>query len=334
MPHVPVNDYPWQGPFPETPNWSENFLLAGQDPKAGVGFWMHCGRWRKDLTMFRETVVVRFPDGTVAASRAIGNANSADDGPGGPHYAIRIVEPGAKLTYHYNGGIRRVPAKDMKTALVAEGPRTPMTIELTFESNADVWDLHKVGGSQDFLPAGHIEQIGRVTGTIRVGDDVYDIDTIANRDHSLGPRDNKDLMNHQWHQGYFENGISFLLFDAMIRSEGKVVFSEAAVYEGDRLYPAELELPWRCDDAARDHDPVRFRLHYANGSLDIETTEFQTDSYLSLTSPNDQYVGVYPTLGKPTLVLAEQSVGLRLNGSVPGYGCFERTINGHVEPEA
>ncbi len=334
MPNVPVNEFPWEGDFPTTPNWSENFLLAGQDPKSGVGFWLHCGRWRHDLTMWRETVVMRLPDGTVAAQRAIGNARADKAGPGGPHYAIRVVEPGRKLTYSYNGGIRRVPAQSMRDALVPDGPRTPMTYELTFESDADVWDLHKVGGLQDFLPAGHIEQIGRVTGTVRVGNDVYQIDTVANRDHSLGPRDNADLLNHQWHQGYFENGISFLLFDAMTRSDGKVVFSEAVVYEGDKLYEAKLEMGWRCDDAARDREPISFKLHYEKGTLEIETVEYQTNSYLSLTSPNDQYVGVYPSEGGKTLVLTEQSVRLRLNGSVDGYGCFERTINGIVAPEA
>lgn len=334
MVKVPVNDKPWQGKFPDIANWSENFLLAGQDPKAGVGFWLHIGRWRHDLTMWRETVIVRLPDGTTIGARAIGNARATEDGPGGPHYAVRVVEPGSRLTYSYNGGVRRVPAQSMRDGLVPDGPRTPMTYELTFESKADVWDLHKVGGLQDFLPAGHIEQIGRVTGTVRVGQDVYEIDTIANRDHSLGPRDNKDLLNHQWHQGYFENGISFLLFDAMTRSDNKVVFSEAAVYEGDRLHDATLEMGWRCDDASRDQEPISFKLHYANGTLEIDTVAFPTNSYLSLTAPNDMYVGVYPSNEGKTLVLTEQSVALLLDGSVPGYGCFERTINGIVALEA
>lgn len=330
---IPVKETPWEGPFPDIPNWSENFLLAGDDPKAGVGFWLHCGRWRKDLNMFRETILVRLPDGTVAASRAIGNARSDKMGPGGPHYAIRVIEPGRKFTYSYNGGVRRVPAQSMRNALVGEGPRTPMTYELTFESSADIWDLHKVGGLQDFLPAGHIEQIGRVTGWLKVGDDRWEIDTVANRDHSLGARDNKDLLNHQWHQGYFENGISFLLFDAMTRHDGKVVFSEAAVYEGDTLYPATLEMGWRCDDATRDEEPISFRIVYEKGTLDIETVSYTTNSYSSLTSPNDQYVGVYPSEAGPTLVLLEQSVKLRLNGTVNGYGCYERTVNGVLAPE-
>jgi hypothetical protein len=330
---IPVKETPWEGAFPQTPNWSENFLLAGTDPRVNVGFWLHCGRWRKDLTMFRETILVRLPDGTVAASRAIGNARSAIDGPGGPHYAIRVVEPGRKLTYSYSGGVRRIPAQSMRDALVSEDPRTPMTFELTFESDADIWDLHKVGGLQDFLPAGHIEQIGRVTGWITVGDDRFDIDTVANRDHSLGPRDNKDLLNHQWHQGYFENGISFLLFDAMTRSDNKVVFSEAVVYEGDRMYQGRLEMGWRCDDAMRDEDPISFKIHYEKGTLDIETVGTTSNSYSSLTSPNDQYVGVYPSVPGPTLVLLEQSVKMLLNGKVAGYGCLERTVNGTIAPE-
>jgi len=332
---VPVKETPWEGPFPTIPHWSENFLLAGHDPKAAVGFWLHCGRWRKDLAMFRETVLVRLPDDTVVASRAIGDARSDKSGPGGPHYAIRIIEPGRKLTYRFSGGVRRVPAQSMREGLVADGPRTPMTYELTFESQADVWDLHKVGKLQDFLPAGHIEQIGRVTGWIKVGDERYAIDTIANRDHSLGPRDNKDLFNHQWHQGYFENGISFLLFDAITRSDRKVVFSEAAVYEGDTLYEGKLEMGWRCDDAMRDREPITFRITYPKGVLDVATVAFVSNSYSSLTSPNDQYVGVYSSRGaEPTLVLLEQSVKLRLNGSVDGYGCCERTVQGVIAPES
>jgi hypothetical protein len=209
-----------------------------------------------------------------------------------------------------------------------------MTFELTFESDSDIWDMHKVGGLQDFLPAGHIEQIGHVTGWLQVGGDRFDIDTIANRDHSLGPRDNKDLLNHQWHQGYFANGISFLLFDAMTRHDGKVVFSEAVVYEGDRLYEGRLEMGWRCDDATRDGEPISFSIAYENGRLDIETVEYVSNSYSSLTSPNDQYVGVYRSdTAEPTMVLLEQSVRLRLNGSIEGYGCFERTVNGRVTPE-
>ncbi|MEO0030468.1 MAG: hypothetical protein RIS94_226 [Pseudomonadota bacterium] len=330
---VPVKETPWEGPFPDIANWSENFCLAGFDPQSGVGFWFHMGRWRHDLTMFREMVIVRLPDGTVVAHRAIGNARMAPDGPGGPHFAIRVVEPGRKLTYSFNGGVMRVPARAMLDGIVGDGRRTPMTFDLTFESNADIWDLHKVGSLQDFLPSGHIEQLGRLTGTFHIGGEAFAFDALVNRDHSLGARDNVDLHSHQWMQGYFENGVAFMLFDAKTRSNGKVVFSEAIVYEGDRAFEARLVSIDRCERVQDDEALVRIVLAYEKGELVIETAAYHGSSYLSLVSPNDQYVGVYHTDLGPTLVLDEQSVTLTLNGTVRGYGCFERTIPGAHKAE-
>jgi hypothetical protein len=215
---------------------------------------------------------------------------------------------------------------------VGEGLREAVRFDLTFESDADIWDLHKVGSSQDFLPAGHIEQIGKMTGSISVGAQQYTIKTLGNRDHSLGPRDNKALSSHQWMQGYFANGISFLLFDAIKRHETQPVFSEAVVYEGDRLYGAKLELDWRCDNADRAEKLTGFTLTTDKAKHRIEATAFRGSSYLSFTSPNDLYVGVYQA-GKPPLTLLEQSVALRLNGSIEGYGCFERTVPGVLAAE-
>lgn len=330
---VPVNEMPWQGPFPDIANWSENFCLAGFDPGSGVGFWFHIGRWRHDRTMWREMVVMRFPDGTVAAHRAIGNANADAQGPGGPCLAVRVVESGRRLTYRFNGGVMRVPASAMLEGIVGDGRKTPFTFDLSFESDAEIWDLHKVGSLQDFLPAGHIEQPGRLTGPIRIGDDHFTFDAIVNRDHSLGARDNVDLHSHQWLQGYFENGVKFMLFDAKTNSDGKVVFSEAVVYEGDKAFDAKIESIERIEDVAQDEKLIRIVLVYAGGTLTIDTAGYHGSSYLSLTAPNDQYVGVYKSEPGPTLVLDEQSVTLTLNGSIPGYGAYERTIPGMKKHE-
>lgn len=331
---VPVKETPWEGPFPDIANWSENFCLAGYDPKSGIGFWFHLGRWRYDLTMYRELIVLRLPDGSVVSHRAVGNSRAAPDGPGGPYYAIRVMEPGRKLSYNFAGGVRRISPAEMLADITGEGPRTPMTFDLLFESDADIWDLHKVGTLQDFLPAGHIEQPGRLTGTIRVGTETHEFDAIVNRDHSLGPRDTVDLHSHQWLQGYFENGVAFMLFDAKTRSNGKVVFSEAYVYEGDKGFEATIDSIERCEHVADDEKPIRIVLSYANGTLTIDTAGYHGSSYLSVLSPNDMYVGVYPSDPGPTLVLDEQSVSLTLNGSVPGYGCYERTIPGTIRAEA
>lgn len=222
---------PLAPPFPELPHWSENFCLAGHDPASGIGFWLHLGRWRKDLTLWRETVVINLPDGTVLAHKAYGNALTADDGPGGPCYSIRVVRSGHELRYRFDGAVRRVAAASLRSGLLADGPKDRLSFELKFDSNADIWDLPKVGNRQRFLGTGHVEQIGRVRGTIRAGSDTFAFDGRGNRDHSMGPRDTPSLRSHQWLQGYFENGISFLVYDAMLRGHDTPVFCEAAVYE-------------------------------------------------------------------------------------------------------
>jgi hypothetical protein len=323
-----MHETPQRAPFPALPHWSENFCLSTFDPKAGVGLWLHLGRWRKDLTMWRETVVVAWPDGTVTGYRAFGNTRAADDGPGGPGFAIRVLEPGRQLSYSFLGGVQRIPSADMKKGLQVDGPRRRLAFELVFESAADIWDLHDVGSRQDFLGTGHIEQIGRVTGKISIDDERIAYDGRGNRDHSMGPRDTQSLGSHQWLQGYLENGISFLVYDAVLRGSPNPVFSRVAVYEGDRLCAAELEYPWRIQTVADTHKDFGFKIHYASGTLDVRTAGIQNTAYLSFSVPNDHYVGVYPA-GDPPLTLLEQPTRYTANG-VQGFGWLERTVPGVI----
>jgi hypothetical protein len=322
-------ELPLQAPFPELPHWSENYCLAGHDPKSGIGFWLHLGRWRKDLGQWRETIIINLPDGNVIAHRSYGNALAAERGPGGSNYCIRIVEKGRKLLYHFDGAARRVPSSRLKEGLMVDGPQERLRFELTFTSSADIWDLHKVGRKQDFLGTGHIEQIGRIEGSIEIAGETIAFSGKGNRDHSMGPRDTPTLKSHQWLQGYFDNGVSFLVYDAVLRSQPKPVFCEAAVYEGDKLFDGRLTYEWRIDNAADAAKSYEFSIEYESGKLAIRAERITATAYLSFTVPNDIYIGVYPA-GDPPLTLLEQSTILSLNGSVPGYGNFERTVPGVI----
>ena len=125
---VPVIETPWEGKFPDLPNWSENYCLAAFDPKCGVGIWLHMGRWRKDLTLWREIVTIRLPDGSVVAHRAIGNSRAAKDGPGGAQYGIRVVESRTQAHVQLRSRARVLPAAEMRKGLVGEGPRQPVSL--------------------------------------------------------------------------------------------------------------------------------------------------------------------------------------------------------------
>lgn len=324
-----AQEHPLKAPFPDIAHWSENFCLAAYDPACGVGLWLHLGRWRKDLNLWRETVVINWPDGTVSAQRGFGNALTCDEGPGGTNFAVRVIEPGRRFSYSYLGGALRVPSARMRDGLQGDGPRQRLAFALEFESDAEIWDMHKEAATQEFLGTGHIEQPGQVRGTVSIGDETFAFDGMGNRDHSMGPRNTPTLESHQWLQGYFENGIRFMLYDGMLRGSSEPVFSSAAVYEGDRFFEASVEYPWRIDGADHATRDFGFRLNYANGSLDIVTETIGEPAFLSFTAPNDIYVGVYPS-GDPPLTLLEQSTGFRLNGSVPGFGRLERTVPGVI----
>ena len=322
-------EYPLKPPYPDLPHWSENFCLAAFDPKCGVGVWLHLGRWRKDLNIWRETVVVNWPDGTVSAQRGFGNALACEDGPGGTNFAVRVLEPGRRFSYTYIGGALRLPSSHMREGLQRDGARQRLAFTLLFESDAGIWDMHKEASKQEFLGAGHIEQPGRVTGAISIGAESFTFEGMGNRDHSMGSRNTPTLESHQWLQGYFENGVKFMLYDAVLRGAREPVFSSAAVYEGDTFYEASVEYPWRISDADDAQRDFGFRLNYANGALDIATQTIGAPAFLSFTAPNDIYVGVYPS-GDPPLTLLEQSTLLRLNGSIPGFGRLERTVPGVI----
>jgi len=62
------DDRPARKPFPSDKNWAENYCFTGSDPKSGIGFWMHSGRWLQDLDIWREVVILRLPDGWAGRS--------------------------------------------------------------------------------------------------------------------------------------------------------------------------------------------------------------------------------------------------------------------------
>jgi hypothetical protein len=314
----------------DQPDWNESYLLAGFDGAAGVGFWMHVARWRRDLGLWREVFTVALPDGTVLAHRGVGNALAGENGPGATNYAVRVEEPGRRLTYTYRGGVHRVPATDLAQGLLINGYMTPLELDLVFEATTPVWDLHQEGGSQEFLGAAHIEQIGRVTGTIRVGGTRYAIDAMGTRDKSMGPRKPRNLNRHHWIQGLFDNGIGFMLFDA---EEGEAGFSLGVVTRRDRIFEARITIPYRIERLDQQRDPVRLLLDYAEGTLDIRTTAIPNSWYLSYTFPIDTYIGVHPVAGGTPRIMLEQSARWILNDAVPGIGAIERTIPGIIGQE-
>lgn len=317
--------------IPDVPHWSENFAVAGFDPHSGVHIFFHMGRWRKDRSQWREIIGIYLPDGTVVAHRGIGNARATATGPGGGNFAIDSPVPGKHMTYRFLGGARRFPAAQMLDGLVQEGPKVRLAFDLDFTSDYPVWDLHKSGHKTDFVGQGHDEQIGRLTGTIEVGEDRYRFDSLVNRDHSRGPRVFDTNGRHIWAQGYFDNGLAFQCYEAELVGRDGIAFSEVAVYEGLTRFDGRMELGFRIpfeDNLDAFEGPVPLVLHYDGKRIAVTALRFPTATIYQATSPNDLYVGRRQVDKRQNCFVYEQGVHFVTDEGVAGYGHFERLAPG------
>jgi hypothetical protein len=328
------DDSPHPVPLPDEKWWSENYCFSGFDPQSGIGFWLHTGRWILDPTIWREVVIIRFADGTVAAHRGYGNATLADNGPGGPNFAIRVLEPKRRFGLHFDGAIRRVHTSEMAGQLLQDGPVVRLKFDLEFTSDRPIWDMHGVSDSQDFAGTGHIEQIGHATGPIRIGSETHHYDGLAHRDHSRGPRDASKLKTHHWLQGQFSDGRAFALYHAILWGMETPAFSKAVVWDGDALHQATIDLPFSIESTLDAALPFSFALTYAGKTLAIDVTAIPTTAFLSFSVPNEEYVGVFPSRsGAQPNVLLEQSAMMRLADGTEGHGMLERSIPGETHRE-
>lgn len=188
----PIDEY---GHAPsEDSNFNESVYSSGWDPRARLGGWMRLGN-RINEGHAELSVCMYLPDGRVACQFLRPEIDTNDKhSAGGLDY--QVVEPFKAVNMHYHGELMvlddpqllRNPGKLFKTAPRVDG-------EVIF-NHTGVSPMH--GGEpmepeletmygRDFS-LGHFNQHIRTTGSLRVGDESWNIDGFGWRDHSWGPR--------------------------------------------------------------------------------------------------------------------------------------------------
>lgn len=326
-----MDDYPLERLPTDIPAWTENFCLAGYDPAAGIDLYLHIGRWRKDVTLWRELVAIRLPDDSIVAHRAIGNARAGERAPGGPQLCVDILEPGRHLRWDFLGGARRVPALSLRDAILSDGPLVRTRFSIDYVSALPIWDLGKAGHASDMAGHGHVEQIGRARAEIQVGEESFHFDSLVNRDHSRGPRILGRLYGHLWMQGILPDGTCFHAYDAQEGAPDNTVMSEACVIVDGTMRAARLEVGYRLPPTgAIDHidDPVPFALLWDGGRLSGRVERFPSTIFCQFTSPSDSYIGARQLPGEENSRYIHQSLRFRLDDGREGHGHIERTVPG------
>ena len=319
--------------IPNIANWSENFALAVFDPVRNISVFLHIGRWRQDLGLWRENVIISLPDGTTVFRRSVGDARATEAGPGGSNLAMTVVTPFQEQSWRFLGAARRVPQTVARETLPADGPLERLEFDLTFRAKSPVWDIAPM--REETLPVvkGHTEQLGQVAGALRVGNDRFEFSGIGNRDHTRGPRIMSDVFRrHMWLHGSFENGLGFLAYEMETSEDGPPSMSQAVVVDDHRLYPATFEPDFRMppnglDELAR---PFAFRLEYEKARLDIRVADFPATNFIQFTAPWDLYVGRRQIDTQLNRCVAEQAARMLLNDETGGAGHIERSIPGPI----
>jgi len=255
--------------LPADPAWRENFCFDGYDRQRDVGFWIHIGRWSLDPRIWREQVLVYWPDGTYLVHRAWGHRTS-DRGPSGALLDLVCEKPGKAWRLRYRGPVRRTESAELMRGPLPEGPQLLLDLDIAFTSQVPVWDMREGMGDQAWGKF-HIEQTGRFEGVIACDDRKVAMDGFGWHDHSRGPRDMKDMGRHCWIHGNLSRGRSFALTmidnvvdGAFVRALDKVV-----IWEDRRIHAATCADPPFLTDNGAPPAHYAMTLDYANGSVAI-----------------------------------------------------------------
>jgi hypothetical protein len=89
----------------------------------------------------------------------------------------------------------------------------------------------------DGLFDGHLDEVGRVTGTLTVDGATFEIDARGAKDHSWGVRDWAKPKGWRWADMLFEEGSQVTLWRATF--DGVRWLQDGAVYDGGEVFPLE-----------------------------------------------------------------------------------------------
>ncbi len=257
------------------PNYNESMYLNAFDLGREVGGWFRLGN-RVNEGYAEMTVCVYLPGGRVAFSyQRPAIENNDQMRAGGLH--IEVVEPFEHLRVTYRGKVCVLdePGQmaDPRTAL-SSNPWVECEVDLDYRgvspmyggrpANADGTDL-ELDAEKSFSKA-HYEQHCAVTGTIRVGDEILEIDGLGLRDKSWGPRYWQAISWYRWLPMVFSPDFAMMLSIVGGRSGGMVLVGD----EYHLIEECTIESDWDDDSyqtAMRCHVRTAERTYDVTGEV-------------------------------------------------------------------
>jgi hypothetical protein len=265
-------------PDPERERWRESYYFQFVDFKHGVGGYHGPGyRPRKGYTGVLH-VLWGLDLGTFAATeKGRYEQHDAVHPVGG--FEWEIVEPLKTWRIRFDGDLNvggtdpAVPVEAVVAAADGTGEKVHVSYELTFERDKPAY-IYDEDPEWDGLFDGHIDEVGSVKGTLRIGDQTYDIDGRGSKDHSWGARDWSRPKGWRWVDMQFEEGPELTTW--RVTFDGTKWLQDGAIYldgEADPITSYAEALTFaprpRADRPDRWEFDIRSGKHAIRGEAEI-----------------------------------------------------------------
>ena len=189
---VPEDDF--THPLGPESNFNESMYFNFFDRDRGIGGFVRLGN-RANEGRAEMTVTLYLPDGRVLFSfaRAQIDDNDAFDAGG---LRFEVLEPTQRLRTTFEGKVLELEdprAMGDPRKAFAESPRRRISLDLEHEAVGPMYGGRanrsegELAAEEQFAKA-HYEQHMAVSGTLRIDDEVTEINGFGLRDHSWGPR--------------------------------------------------------------------------------------------------------------------------------------------------
>lgn len=234
-------------------NFNESMYFNLYDPAQGVGGWFRCGN-RANEGYAEMTVCLYLPGGRVAFmyKRPEIDNNDAFDAGG---IRFDVLEPFKRLDVTYTGKVvvldEPLQMADPKAAFT-NNPYAECEVRIEYTGVSAMFggepdEPHEKPGEE--FAKGHYEQLIAGKGTIRVGDEEWEVDGFGLRDHSWGPRYWQAPWYYRWLTANFGPDFGFM-GSRVARREGEGTRG-GFVWENGELHLCrdfEIQTEWQGDD--------------------------------------------------------------------------------------
>lgn len=220
--------------------WRESYYFSFFDPVQRIGGFSSIGK-RAASGHSGSINVIWGPELPTLAASEFDNFTTFDDNHEVAGLVYQLEQPFGRWQIRFNGRLNAggdgVECDDGALGPAARGGTTvPVSYDLTFTPSHPPY-VYRERPEWSELFTGHVDEVGRVRGTLVIGDRRYAIDGSGGKDHSWGVRNWFAPLAWRWVDLVSETGPHLTLWRASF-GPGQWL-SDGAIYTDGRLNPLD-----------------------------------------------------------------------------------------------